>query len=157
MARPPHAQKYLDLFCPIHTEEERKALLRRFNPSIPEEFRSIPAWQVSLNADGFRDDEFPLTKSAGTIRIVAVGDSWTFGHGADQELGYPKRLAALLREDLAGKPIEVLNLGMLAFSCMRAQLRQQKIAAGNRIVSSGSDECAAFGWHTKSICARQSG
>src|SRR5882762_8244444 len=33
----PHArQTYLDLFCPMHSEDERKELLGRFSPTVPD-------------------------------------------------------------------------------------------------------------------------
>jgi lysophospholipase L1-like esterase len=152
----PHAQqKYLDLFCPMHTEEERKALLWRFSPSVPEEFKANPKWQVSLNADGFRDAEFPTKKVPGTIRIIALGDSWTFGNGADQELTYPKRLAALIRENLPGKQIEVLNLGMLAYSSHEGlKLLQQKIGSLEPdmvLIGFAMNDASISGWHDKDV------
>jgi lysophospholipase L1-like esterase len=152
----PHAQqKYLDLFCAMPTEEERKALLRRFNPSIPQELKHNPTWQVSLNADGFRDDEFPKAKSPGTIRLVAVGDSWTFGNGADQELTYPRRLTALLREKFPGKKIEVLNLGMLAYSSHEGlKLLQQKIGSLEPdivLIGFAMNDASISGWHDKDV------
>src|SRR5580765_4844670 len=81
----PNAQrKYLDLFCPMPSEEYRKATLRRFNPSIPDEFKKNNTWEVKLNSQGFRNPEFSTNKPANTLRIVCLGDSWTFGHNADQ-------------------------------------------------------------------------
>ena len=54
----PHArQTYLDLFCPMPSEEERKALVGRFSPAVPDQFKNNPKWTVSFNSDGFRDDE----------------------------------------------------------------------------------------------------
>jgi lysophospholipase L1-like esterase len=152
----PHAQqKYLDLFCPMHTEEERKAMLRRFSPSVPEELKHNPTWRVSLNADGFRDDEFPTKKTPGTIRIVALGDSWTFGNGADQELTYPRRLMALLRENFPGKKIDVLNLGMVAYSSHEGlMLLRQRIASvepDTVLIGFGMNDSAISGWHDKDI------
>src|SRR5882762_127840 len=81
--RPYASRKYLDLFCPMPSDEERKALLSRFSPSIPEAFKNNPVWEVRLNSEGFREEEFPGKKAANTLRIVSLGDSWTFGHSAN--------------------------------------------------------------------------
>jgi len=94
--RPNAERKYLDLFCPMPSEQFRKAMLRRFSPSIPDEFKDNPKWEVKLNSEGFRSPEFSTAKAPNTLRIVCLGDSWTFGHNADQDKTYPHRLAVLL-------------------------------------------------------------
>ena len=152
----PHAQRtYLDLFCPMRSEEERKALLGRFSPSVPEQFKNNPVWSVSLNADGFRDDDFPATKVPGTVRIVALGDSWTFGHNAAPEQTYPKRLRALLQHDFPGKNVEVFNLGMLNYTSHEGLnlLRQKALGLQPDIVLIGysMNDAAISGWHDKDV------
>lgn len=152
----PHAQrKYLDLFCPMHSEAERKALLGRFSPSVPDEFKNNPVWSVSLNADGFRDNEFPAARTANTIRIIALGDSWTFGHNAQFEQTYPSRLRALLKLDFPEKNIEVFNLGMLAYTSHEGLklLRQKALALQPDIVLIGysMNDASISGWHDKDV------
>ena len=65
-----------------------------------------------INAAGFRDRIHPLRKPDAVFRIVALGDSVTFGYGVEADETYPKRLEALL----AGRPpqrrVEVLNFGV---------------------------------------------
>lgn len=63
---------------------------------------------ANINRAGFRDREFALTKAAGT-RIVAIGDSFTYGWGVGVEQSWPKVLEASLRE--RGYDVEVANLG----------------------------------------------
>jgi lysophospholipase L1-like esterase len=63
---------------------------------------------VTTNSMGFRDREFTSQKSAQT-RIVAIGDSFTFGWGVQAEDSWPKSLESRLR--LAGLDVEVANLG----------------------------------------------
>ena len=65
---------------------------------------------VRRNADGFRDREFG-PRGAGTARVLAVGDSFTFGDGIERiEATWPRVLEAeLARRGLA---CEVLNLGV---------------------------------------------
>ena len=41
--------------------------------------------QVKISGQGLRDREFPATASEGKTRIVAIGDSFTFGWGVQAE------------------------------------------------------------------------
>ena len=53
---------YVDIFSPAHTEADRTALLRRFVPALPVEFRANPTWTISLNSQGYRNPEAPAAK-----------------------------------------------------------------------------------------------
>jgi lysophospholipase L1-like esterase len=113
----PHAeQNYLDVFSPMASEDERRALLGRFNPSIPDALRDNNRWHVRLNSEGFREGELPREKHAGVLRVVCIGDSWTFGTNVGGEETYPRRLEALLRREFPHREIEVFNLGMIGYS-----------------------------------------
>jgi lysophospholipase L1-like esterase len=62
---------------------------------------------VRINSQGFRDDREPaLEPPAGVERIVAVGDSFTFGQGVELAETYPFQLGRRLGN------AEVLNLGV---------------------------------------------
>jgi hypothetical protein len=63
---------------------------------------------VKINALGFRDREFDL-KPERRARILAVGDSFTYGWGVEANESWPKLLEARLRQ--AGYDVEVANLG----------------------------------------------
>ena len=67
-----------------------------------------------INRHGFRDHEYPTTRSPGTFRTIVLGDSTTAGIGVDAlEQTYPKRLEALLNgHGHAGVRHEVLNMGV---------------------------------------------
>ena len=70
-----------------------------------------PAWQV--NQDGYRGPRRPVEKAPGTLRVVCLGDSCTFGLGTpplDYAQTYPAVLEGLLAAAL-GRPVEVLNFG----------------------------------------------
>ena len=68
---------------------------------------------VRTNAEGFRGGPLPGSKEPGTYRIVALGDSFTFGFGVRERQAYPARLAAGLTARLGGRPrVEVVNLGV---------------------------------------------
>lgn len=61
---------------------------------------------VRINAQGFRADrEYSPAPPPGVLRIVAVGDSFTFGNGAEVHQAFP----SLLERRLAA---EVINLGV---------------------------------------------
>lgn len=63
---------------------------------------------VRTNADGFRDDEYPVPKSE-RRRIIFLGDSLTLGWGVEQEQTFAHLLEARLD---ALRPTEVINLGV---------------------------------------------
>ena len=63
----------------------------------------IPA---RMNSRGWRDAEHALAKPPGTLRIVALGDSITFGQAVD----YGQRFTEVIEEKLDG--VEVINLAV---------------------------------------------
>ncbi len=65
---------------------------------------------VSINALGFRDEEFPLHKPEGEYRVLAIGDSFTFAQGCRAEDGWTEVLEDLLAERRGG-PVQVMNAG----------------------------------------------
>lgn len=68
---------------------------------------------VTINASGFRGEDFPTSKDAGVIRIVTLGASSTFGYYGRDDETYPHKLELELnRRHPAGPRYEVLNLGI---------------------------------------------
>ncbi|HIH24396.1 TPA: SGNH/GDSL hydrolase family protein [Candidatus Woesearchaeota archaeon] len=69
--------------------------------------------QITYNSYGFRDREFPVERPTGTVRVLALGDSFTFGHGIENDsLPWPKALERMLNENAAdGTIYEVINTG----------------------------------------------
>jgi len=71
-----------------------------------EHYKSI----TILNTAGFRGDEFEIAKNR--ARIIAIGDSFTFGWGINNtDNTWPKLLESKLN-DKFGNSIEVLNFGV---------------------------------------------
>ena len=65
---------------------------------------------MRTNSLGLRDREITPQPAAGTLRVLALGDSQTFGAGLDQSDTWPKQLERML--DSAEHRWEVLNAGI---------------------------------------------
>jgi len=63
---------------------------------------------IHINSLGFRDREFSIPRS-NVQRVVALGDSMTWGWGVEQEAAWPKVLERTLVA--GGTAVEVANLG----------------------------------------------
>lgn len=80
-------------------------------------FTKIDRKPVHVNAHGTRGAEFTDAKPAGTIRILSLGDSRTFGWGVSEAESYSQQLGSLLQaKALPGARIEVINAGVNAWS-----------------------------------------
>ena len=71
---------------------------------------------VSVNSHGLRDDEFSLEKPAGEIRVLALGDSFTFAQGVRFEDLYVQQLERKLRERYSPHPVQVINAGVAGYN-----------------------------------------
>lgn len=83
------------------------------NPSwLPSDY----TYTITINADGLNDRfDYSIEKNASVFRIVAIGDSYTFGQYVDTKDNYPERLEDLLNNKLKCgdiKKFEVINLGV---------------------------------------------
>ncbi|HET7294237.1 MAG TPA: SGNH/GDSL hydrolase family protein [Vicinamibacteria bacterium] len=70
---------------------------------------------VRINSLGFRGREVAPRKGPGVVRVLALGDSFVFGIGVDEEHTFTSRLESRLR-DLTGQPHEVVNMGVAGYS-----------------------------------------
>jgi len=68
--------------------------------------------RIVINAQGFRGKEVEARKPAGTYRIVAIGDSQTYGSGVDEEEAWPVVLQGELAHAADGVRVEVMNCGV---------------------------------------------
>jgi len=95
---------------------------------------------VSFNRFGLRDRERSMEPSRGTVRILALGDSVTFGLGVAEEEAYPRMTETLLNSRTDGRPpVEVLNFGIPGYNTVQelAQLRELGLAFHPRVVVVG--------------------
>ncbi len=114
--RPNLSRRYVDIFQPVRTDDERRALFRAFLPPSAESWKDYPEWEIRLNDEGYRARGPIGPKRPSSVRIVCLGDSWTFGMNVSDDETYPARLERLLRRELPGLDVEVLNLGLLGYS-----------------------------------------
>lgn len=77
----------------------------------------IRPFQIFTNSKGFRDREFNFSHSKDIFRIVAIGDSFTFGQGVSNEEAWPKILEQILNTNSNGSiKYEVLNFGIPGYN-----------------------------------------
>lgn len=67
---------------------------------------------VKINSVGIRDADFISASPAGTYRILAIGDSQTFGNGLELANTWPKQLEAIINQTATTKNTEVINAGL---------------------------------------------
>lgn len=72
---------------------------------------------VTFNERGLRDRSI-LPKASGEYRILALGDSVTFGWGVDQDKIFPVRLESLLEWRLH-RPVRVINSGVGGYNTVQ--------------------------------------
>jgi lysophospholipase L1-like esterase len=159
--RPNFHQRYIDIFAPTRTEQDRVSLLRRFIPRIPQSLKDNPVWQVSTNSQGFRDIEFPPVQSSRAFRIVCLGDSWTFGWNVGQEFTYPAQLKNLLKQTFPDTSFEVFNLGVGGYSSYQGlQLLKRKALALQPdlvVIGFAMNDSSALGYNDKDLASQSPG
>lgn len=94
LRRPPGLPERIELIFPPFSEQHYESA----------DFR----YSVYINSIGIRDRELPRERGD-AYRILAIGDSYTYGWGVDIENTWMRMLEQRLRE--SGKEVEILNLG----------------------------------------------
>ncbi len=113
---------------------------------ISEKDREFPGL-YSINSEGFRGPEFMKNKPDNTYRIIAVGDSTTFGTGVTYENTWPIILEKKLQNISKSKNIEVINAG----SGIAMSLKQSKLIK-EKLVGYKPDLIIVFGGQSDMIC-----
>ena len=96
---------------PIITMHPRLGTSLRTNLSVRKAFGGHErVVTVTTNAIGLRGSEVPGAKPRGVRRILALGDSFTFGDGVQLDETWPRQLEQRL--NAAGPEYEVVNAGV---------------------------------------------
>jgi lysophospholipase L1-like esterase len=108
-------QVYTRIFIYYDLEMSRYAVQvkqRSDNPKIghvhrPNASAELMGVEVQINSDGLRDREYAVERGE-SLRIIALGDSLTFGWGVEEKDGF----VTLLEQQLSqSRPVEVINFG----------------------------------------------
>lgn len=89
--------------------------------------RMRPGWTgnefgapVRINSHGLRSPEIGYARAPGVYRVLAIGDSWTFGFRTEERDAYPRQLERILnlRARERGDPLQfqVINAGVVGYS-----------------------------------------
>lgn len=81
--------------------------------------------KTRTNSAGFRGTRELEARQSGAVRILALGDSTTFGLGVDEDETYSSHLERMLRAKL-NRPVEVLNLGVPGYATAQERLLFQR-------------------------------
>ncbi len=99
--------------------------------------------EYQINSRGLRDYDFTKEKKPGTVRVICLGNSCTFGWRVKLEETYPKQLEQLLNSDLDYKKYEVINGGVTGYSSFQGKrfLREQVLKYKPDIIT------ICYGWN----------
>lgn len=102
----------------------------RFNAATRSAADPALVWELDpesplVNSDGLRDRDYTVEKAADTYRIVAVGDSITYGFSIPLEDTYVKQLEDLLNAGDMERQYEVINLGIGGYNTSQELHRYQ--------------------------------
>lgn len=66
---------------------------------------------IRVNRWGCRGDDIAETKAPGELRVLCLGDSYTFGLGSLEASTFPAQLEAALGDHFRNAPVRVINAG----------------------------------------------
>ncbi len=112
--------------------EQTRSILRRVEPALAEPYpdrifdlrasrRQVFSGEdftieMTINSKRLRDREHSIAKPTGTYRILALGDSFTFGWGVDVTDTWWAELGRLMARQMAPTPVEIINLGVYDYT-----------------------------------------
>lgn len=82
-------------------------------------FKTGNVVEHATNALGFRGREFSEPASTGNVRLLFLGDSFTFGEGVHFEDTFAEVTAKLLSQRLHGPKVESFNLGVGGYNTVQ--------------------------------------
>lgn len=100
--------------CFTANEYSWRILIPNVTCALHSNIGAFPDIVVHTNSLGMRNPEVVIPKPAGTIRILFIGDSFTFGWGVQEEQSHPYIVSEILKDRFPDKKIEVINGGVPA-------------------------------------------
>ena len=70
---------------------------------------------IHTNSFGLRSPEVAVPKPAGTIRVLLLGDSFTFGLRVKDDEVFGRRLEEMLHGKYGAAPVEVVSAGVISY------------------------------------------
>lgn len=101
---------------------------------VPGSNTKLMGVEVDINSFGYRDEEYPVERIPGSVRVLMLGDSITFGWGVDEGNTFSSLLEQDLARQLIGK-VEVINSGVGNYNTV------QQVAAFKKHGSKLSPDC----------------
>lgn len=98
----------------VELYEPHAKLFWRLKPN-QDRLTKIGRKPVHVNSHGTRGPEFDEKKAPGTIRILFLGDSKTFGWGLSEEETFASLTGRLLGEKAGTNKVEIINAGVNAW------------------------------------------
>jgi lysophospholipase L1-like esterase len=105
---------------------------------------------IAMNGQGFRGETMDIPKALGVIRILALGDSVTFGVGVAAKDSWPAQLQEQMQTDK--QPVEVLNAGLpyLDLEQIEQELEERWLAfAPDQAVIAITGNMISFGYASR--------
>jgi lysophospholipase L1-like esterase len=137
--------------------------LEMLDYAAPPRVRSQTAWTVETNERGFRDG--PLSRRAqagegsGRFRVLALGDSSTFGWGVPAASRYSAVAESILRARHPELDLEVRNLGVPGYSSFQGLVLLERVALDLEpdalLFSFGSNDRTPTGVSDREVYARR--
>ncbi len=94
-------------------------LFWRFRPSIDISSKFFEGKRYRIDSYGLRGDEIP--PKSNKIRIIALGNSCTFGWGMADSDTYEKQLEGMVNGDTSLPQVEVINAGIPGYSSFQGR------------------------------------
>ena len=82
---------------------------------------------ANINSAGIRGPEYPRKVSPTVYRLIAMGDSQTFGNGLKLTDTWPKQLETILNQAGNERRVEVLNYGLPASDTWQHEIMLKRI------------------------------
>jgi len=139
---------YKNQFFPINRDidfpeiyKKDSDLFWRFRENITTRSKQFSYLTYNINSSGFRGPEIEKEKKG--FRVLALGNSCTFGWGVEHEHTWVRQLDKILDNRLSNDNYEVINAGVPGYSS-----HQGKIAFAKKLVDIKPDMVLImFGWN----------